>query len=527
YQKLFVKFLLEKQKSVYSTNEIKELYRESAEVLAKQDRIKDALDILIEINDFNIASVMLYNNFHNLVKKGYLAYCRDISVQLWENIEGKNDELKYTYCYFLTKYDADYKKAAMILSGNQNCSAHDPHLQNRILLLRAEIDILKGEYDPAILILKRLLSSNLESNMVFDVQHQLGRALFRKGNKFYQAAIKQLEEFIQSDPDVLADENSIEILNLLGIIHIDSGKFMTAIHYCEKAIELTPGASKWYKAACNLVIALSSAAKYEKAKSLIDDLEEFLKRFPLQAIFAAVSKARENFYKAVGDFNCTIEYVSKLLKVNEKSGNKFLLWTNYYAIAESYYYLGNLAAAREYLDKCDSHSGGMPGIFVLTSSYLRDRFQPGSEIELRLEEILKYHQSSGSNHTTAIFAFVLGTYYLNIGKYDSAAHFISSALKTARELSYKYFLLNEIPFSRIAFDFAIANNIEKNFVFALYDEFRDRASLPWLSEEAKTRLALDCKKLTDIRFSPFGRTEFCLRGEKMSEDKWIRKKSKV
>jgi len=528
YQKLFVKFLLEKQKSVYSTNKIIKLYIESAEVLVEHDRVKDALDILIEINDFDVASVMLYKNFHNLVKKGYLAYCRDISVKLWENIAGKNDELKYTYCYFLTKYDADYMKAGMILSGNQNCSAlQDLQLQSRILLLRAEIDILKGEYDPAILILKRLLSSNLEYNMVFDVQHQLGRALFRKGNEFYPAAVKQLEEFIQSDPDIMTDENSAEILNLLGIIHIDSGKFMTAIYYCEKAIELNPGVSKWYKAACNLVIALSSAAKYEKAKSLIDDLEEFLRRFPLQAISAAVSKARENFYKAVGDFNCTIEYVSKLLKVNEKSGNKFLLWTNYYAIAESYYYLGNLAAAGEYLDKCDSHSEGMPGIFVLTSSYLRDRIQPGSEMELRLEEILKYHQTSGSNHTTAIFAFVLGTYYLNIGKYDSAAHFISSALKTARELSYKYFLLNEIPISRIAFDFAIANNIEKNFVFSLYDEFRERANLPWLSAEAKTRLALECRKLTDIRFSPFGKTEFCLRGEKINEDKWIRKKSKV
>lgn len=528
YQKLFVEFLLMKQRQYYSTKEIESLFRGSCTVLVREKRFKHAIDLYIEIQDYSSVLKIVYENFHKMVSDGYQVYCCEISSLLWEKLTEKTDELKFLYAYMLSKFQSDHKTAGQILSEYDSDSRyHDLVLKNRIMLLQSEIRVQNGEYESSIVVLRSLLATVVENDILLEVYHQLGRAYFRKGSEFYTEAIDLLEDLIDSKPEILTDERSANIFNLLGIIHFEIGKFVAATHYFEKVMKLSRDVSKWYKAAGNLVIALSYAAKYEKARSIILELEELVLKLPVRPVKYAIYKAKECFCKSTGDFTSAIKFTLELLNENENAANKRLVWSNNYAISESYFYLQELVASEQFLQKCESYSSNQSNISTLLTGYLRDRIKNNTGKEDKLLEILEYHRVSGGVQFAAIFSFSLGREYIEMGNPKIALMHLSSALKTARELSYKYFLLNEIPISRIAFDFAIANNIEKKFVFSLYEEFRERANLAWLSDEAKARLALDSERLTDIRFKPFGRTEFYLRGEKINEDKWIRKKSKV
>lgn len=529
YQKLFKAFIVEKQKLLLSASEFRELYLNSSEILEEEKQIRNAIDLCIIIGAYDRASDLLYKYFKEIISEGYLTYCYEIVKILHEKYDNGNDNLNYVSCLLKVKYLSEISSAMETLDlYSFDSKLHENPLFQGLLLLKAECKILVGDYDSAILILKAMLSFVFPQNVLCEIYYQLGRAYLRKGPSFYLEAIDLLEGFLAVDSELILKEMTADILNILGIIYFDSGNFLKAIFFFEKVLKLGSDLLKRSKSLDNLVISFSKTAQYTKAKEIMNVSDILVKQIPFQSFKFGNAKSHEHLSFSVGDYQDSILYNKDMLEQIEKSEDHVLKWTLYYSMAESYYYWFQYALATQSLDYCIKNSHKMPEPYQLSCKYLDSRLTKGIlGQEAGFYDILEYHKKNHSNQNIALFEFVLGSYYASLGKHDSAAFHISSALKMARELSYKYFLLNEIPISRIAFDFAIANNIEKNFVFALYDEFRDRANLPWLSDEAKTRLALESRKLTDIRFSPFGNTEFYLRGEKISEDKWIRKKSKV
>jgi two-component SAPR family response regulator len=80
--------------------------------------------------------------------------------------------------------------------------------------------------------------------------------------------------------------------------------------------------------------------------------------------------------------------------------------------------------------------------------------------------------------------------------------------------------------NRYLFDFAVKSGIQTEFVSTLLNNVLEKRNIDWLSEECKKRNSVSYENIFDISLVTFGGSEILLRGNRIPENKWIRKKSK-
>jgi two-component SAPR family response regulator len=95
------------------------------------------------------------------------------------------------------------------------------------------------------------------------------------------------------------------------------------------------------------------------------------------------------------------------------------------------------------------------------------------------------------------------------------------------EKEYVAIIIPEIFTDRAIFDFAIENDINKQFIQQVLVSAVGIKNILWLSEHNKKRITEAVEKLYDIKLECLGGLNIRLRGELISDDKWIRKVRKL
>jgi two-component SAPR family response regulator len=123
--------------------------------------------------------------------------------------------------------------------------------------------------------------------------------------------------------------------------------------------------------------------------------------------------------------------------------------------------------------------------------------------------------------------FHIADFYFKKNSFDSALNYISQSLNISAEKQYISFLEQNFIEYRYLFDLALSNKIQPNFIRGIQESLFEKTGYYWLSGQCKKRLTLEIEKPYDIKLKTFGGLELFVRGEAVTDDKWIRKKSKL
>lgn len=531
-QKSFKMFLEAEQERFYSKPELYDLFKTTANLYSSAGLIASAAELFIKAGFHSETIEILYDNFNGLLSSGQVLICTNYIETLQNNINKNDPRLDYMDAYIKLKYLKNYPDSENLISHILTSENPETEIYLKTNILKAELCLVNSEFEDAYDIVNNMLRDDLKSRNKSEIILLAGRVFFRKGQKFYDKAINLIENFLDSERDnaegySFSTENLAEIYNLLANIYSDSGLFIKATVYYEKSISAGKDILKNYKAINNNINVLCFTANFNKAYQMLNSSDEIYRNYPINRFKISNLNSHEILAYHSGDFENAIKYNKLLFEISNDKTWLNHKWIAQYIISESYIYLGETEKARQNFELLHELKDKNP-LFLILNNYLKARLGLAeNEKEKFYRDAYDYYEKMNFRHFTAQVSFALGLLFLENDDYLTASTYISNSLINANKLSYKYFLLNEIPVSRAAFDFAIVNNIEKKFVLSLYNDFREKRNYEWLSEGCKVRIISEINKLTDIKFLPFGNTEFRLRGEPVPEDKWIRKKSKV
>src|SRR5207247_767384 len=109
----------------------------------------------------------------------------------------------------------------------------------------------------------------------------------------------------------------------------------------------------------------------------------------------------------------------------------------------------------------------------------------------------------------------------------TAFKFLTEALDVSKEKEYISNLKRKLIYLRYLFDFAIANNIRKDFIALIKDSVMNRKEEEWISSECRRRLETLRQSHYDISLTTFGKSEIMIRREPVPENDWSKKKWKL
>jgi DNA-binding SARP family transcriptional activator len=232
-----------------------------------------------------------------------------------------------------------------------------------------------------------------------------------------------------------------------------------------------------------------------------------------------------------GDFEESIRKFEELNALLFKNKIKEYAGWNYTCIGEAFYYLQkydaalkNFEIAQSYIDKNNEYQ-------LLVISYLSVKSSNKIKFQLDTEKTLldklNFNKENNLLQEQTQIEFHLADFYLRAGSSDTALKYLKSCLDISSGKQYLSFLESEVVNSRHVFDFAISNNLQKQFVKTIFENVKEKINYEWLSSEYKKRLADEVESLTDLKLYSFGKTEIRLRGTPIKEEKWVRKKSKI
>jgi hypothetical protein len=200
-------------------------------------------------------------------------------------------------------------------------------------------------------------------------------------------------------------------------------------------------------------------------------------------------------------------------------------------MAENYYNLDKIDAAEEYIKLSGLHiyddSEEQKTGYKTIRSVIKKRNSTTPGVEKNLLEALKYYRSNSYQSETAQVSFHLADYYFKKEQFDKTLDYLTESLRLSSQNDYIPMYENKIPAHRELLDFAVSNNIHKDFIQNMFDRYFRKTEINWLSQKCKTRLLKQIEKSYDVKMLCFGEFEFTSRGKRIAEKMWTRKISKL
>jgi two-component SAPR family response regulator len=152
---------------------------------------------------------------------------------------------------------------------------------------------------------------------------------------------------------------------------------------------------------------------------------------------------------------------------------------------------------------------------------------PAHGIESVLHEAYDYYDSNKLVYTKTQTAFHLADYYFKTKNLQTSLKYLTEAINTSHEKEYVSFLQRVFEDFRYLFDFAIANNIRKDFIKILISSLLTKKNTDWISDESRKRFENLNSKIFDIKLKTFGKGEISIRNIQIDESEWTKKKWKT
>ncbi len=528
YTGFFRKFLQEEIKHMFPPAEINGIRASLAEYYLSKEMYADSLLLFSDAGETSMALEIFKSYFKDLFE----SYRSEQVVSFAENIQKDNLKEDHELVYFAARFylhiQNNAKEAARILSEYGGFAAHAASVKQTMLLIEAyfvlkEYDLIKGAVES----LEPIIPEDEKAALLF----VKGRLKYKQGFEHYEKAAEYLEIAISAGED---EEIHNEAARILGHIYHDTGKFIQALFYRKADAERSSSIMDKFTSLNSLIILQAHLSMYDDAFENLNEMKKLYRMYPLRLYQRKLVKTESVLYYEAGDFENSEDAFNKLLRLEAEAGIVNFKFFNFAMLSFGAYFAGAFNKAQNYAELLKQNLNPKNVFAVYSYNFLNTLVgvkNPG-EIDrtAHLEVLESYNDFAEKNNMKpALILSYFQTSYclLKSNEISASVNYLKKALQLSDELKLFTYAEKLFPLTRELFDLALSQNICRSFIQSAYSSLIARNSLPWLSDEAKTRLALESRKLTDIRFSPFGNTEFYLRAEKISEDKWIRKKSKV
>ena len=533
YHTLFKQFLLAKLKEMKTDEEIRTLNKTIYTYYRNINDRVSAIKYSLNCGECEEAVTMIIKEFPALFDDLHYQTLWDWISSVPEEQVLKNPLIMLYKGRLLKNFRGEMDSA---LSYFRNCSESDLIKNDENLLTECYsqiIDILiaEGKPDKAQETLKGMLNTVKEPENTVRFNLMFSRVKYRLGPQEYDEIIKILTESLK-----ICEENGFKHLqntayNLLGNIYNDRGEFVKSSFYYEQVIKNERNIFRRYLVLTNIIPLLSFSCNYQKAKEYLDEAVKLFHTYPSALLERYLLRASAFFRFEAGDYEECFKLFEKLINFEEKNGLYGFIFWYYILIGEAYSFLEkNLKAlqmyelASKYQDTNDEYEKIE---LELHRAVIQKKNNMNPAIEKKFLNTLKYYDSNGYVYNKAQIEFHLADYYFKSGATDTTLKYLTSSLFVSSEKQYVSFLEQNFTGFRYLFDLAYQNGIEKNFITGLRINLLDRLNFGWLSEECRQRLLIETDCLYDIKLTSFGSIEISVRGNPVTEDKWVRKKSKL
>lgn len=519
YSKIFLDYL---RNNFNSKTEVKSVCRKAALIYKSRNNFPEYLrysllsgDTQIIIPEFSLKCIYYictnnfseYDNCINILSLHYNDPDYTLMNVIRLNIfKGKNVKLPHFNNYFKQQFSRDYS------------------------LLAAEYYLSVNLYKDSLKILKNIPIDNEDFIIQIYTEFLKARTYYRMGEEFYGNTAEICNLLIEKElPDFIWKD----VLLLLANVYNNTGKPDTAIHYYEKSLNYSTSFLSNIKTLGNLIDLYSMTGNYEKAFLHLSELIRNAEGYNIPSIASVTLRAQINFCRNIGDFNTAIVLLFKTIDIEDISKNDLLIAVKYLEISQAYYDSGNINKSNEIFELACSHYKKCEPIelFDILFNYFthlinHDKYDHEKSGNVILETI-EWHKKKNILKPLGIFYFHLSLLKIKTNNFSIAHVYIKESFNNLKRQMNNSFLENCIIRSRIVFDYAISENIDKKMIRDIASSLFTKYQLNFLNDEFKKYYTEEINRLLDLQFLPFGKAEIFLRGERISEDKWIRKKSKI
>ena len=531
YHNLFKQFLISKLHEAKTENDIKALAERIFTHYQKNGDHAQAIEFSLYAKDYQKSSELITEHYERLLQEGRYELLWRWLGQLPKEIIYSNQELMFLKGKLLRFFKNDLEEALKIFELVKKEAVQNQPLYVSTNSEISEILHITGKPEEALNIFKELYKLNTGPEIKVKIIISLARAYYRLGSKHYDEIIKLLDEgFAISEKNNL--QNAItDIYGIYGRVYLNKGDFIKSLHYFESAAKRENNIYKKFQTINNIVLMYAWSGQYKKAKKYFDETTQIYHKYNAPIFERDLTRLTALLKFEIGDYEDTIEKFLELAAADSKNNFKSYLPTYYFIISEAYSFLGKKDKAIEYLKLAEKVKDPNDEYLMIefdSHQAMLEKFDTiNPKTEKTLLATLKYYESFNSIYNKTQVQFHLSDYYFKKGNLQTALSYITECLNTASEKQYNSFLSQHFMQMRYLFDFALSNNIHKDYINTIYNTVIERNSFVWLSVECRKRLNKEKIGLYDIYLSTFGGTEIFVRGKLIPEDKWIRKKSKM
>lgn len=533
YNDYFRKFLLDQYEIAFPSEQKKENERKIALYFQNMGEHDIAIDRYIKGKQYREAMKLISVSYKTPKEWDKLR-----RIELWlqsvpEELMLSHPEIVYMKAYILLNLNFDVKNACELIDSAIDY-VKETNMKLKLALLKAETTFNTYELEMISRALGTAEIMNYDPGLNIRLHYIRGKLLYRSGAANYENARNELLEALKIIEETDENELKPEIFMILGNICQDTGEFEKSFFYRRRSQEISKNIYQKMQVCSNLAGLQIHTGKYEDAYSTLAEMKILYKKNSFTSLKRFLVKTEANLYYECGDFETCYEKFEELIKIENSMNLTGFLWYNYLMQGLQLHYsdlqeyaLQKFDIAESYLSRKDKEK------LILVNQgramcLLRKNAEQNSElIEKKLLSVYDYYSQNNLKVVVLQAAFYLASYYLKTNHTETSQKYLKQAFDPAYGHDLASFFERELPFHRDLFDLSVTAGISRTLRRKVCGSYLNRRQFPWISEKCRNRLAADAAKLTDLKLYPFGKAEIYLRGKPISEEKWIRKKSKI
>lgn len=531
YQVLFRKFLLSKIYEIRTKNEINKTLIKIYEYFCGKNNFVNAISYALQAENNEIAVPLIIKHFQAMFDEGKLDILWQWISKIDEETLSKEPDLMYIRARLIQFYKGDIEGSLQVIDQAIGLytkrKALNQVIKCNVFKIRNLINL--GQIKESVSLLKELTNKKTSPDNRSKLLYYLAFAYFQTAQ--YDESLRLLDQAVEVCSKNDFKDTLKNIFKLYGHIHLIRGDYNRSILYYEKTVNITDLVIDRFETSCNLVLLYSQSGKFEEAANHLAKCHDVSQQIPIPFVQTGYLLACQAYRFEYADYEETVRLLEQINAIASKTNHKYYKYLSYRLLADTYYFLNRLGKAEEYYDLAFSFVDEENKLDKVEYSVMKalqmKKSSPKKIIDSVLVEADQYYAERNFTYNRSQALYHLADYYFQTGMYTTSLHYIKECLTICKEREYVSFLQRELLDSRVLMDFAIANNVEKEFVKSIFDSVFSKLDADWLSTEARLRLSNEIPQLYDLSVVSFGKLEFFTYGKAIPEKEWTKKKWKM
>jgi ATP/maltotriose-dependent transcriptional regulator MalT len=527
YQELFRDFINKKAEEIFSAIERKKLLLKISSFFLNKDEPANALNYLLDAKDFEESEKIFVKLYDKNFNDGNFELLWKL-ISKFDPVYLSNSAYLLNFKGILTKFiEGNLKKAMEHIDSSLELQKKDPNKELFIICMinKTELLINLGNYDEAQEILNKIISDAKSPYDKAKILYFFSLVFFAKSE------LEETLKFLNGSLDICTENNfddlKLDIYNYLGNIYLIKGEYISSQFFYKQITDKSTSISKKFLALGNLALLCSRTGKFDDANEYYTKSKKLLRFFTTPIFDNAVDQIEFSINIESGSYLRADELAKSINQMALKLNNKQQIYLSYIFLGESSMFLENYLAAKEYLNLARNFLDTSSEYETVNYDYINSILDIkqgllNEETEQHLTKACALFNSSGFSYDKAISCYYLALYYSITKQKDLTKKYLEESLRLSKENAYISFLQREFEKSKYLYDISVSENIYKDFTKNLINEKIAYYEKLWIEDKSEIR-----NKIYDIELCAMGIMKFKVRGELISESKWVRKKGKL